>query len=71
MAWSKGARLAGSLSTSPRIPVRTRTIVDGIPSSRSIVTMSVALSLQSPQPRASVSAQRRGLIPSMPSSSAT
>jgi len=34
-----------------------------MPSSRSIVTMTVALSLQSPQPRDSVSAQRRGRKP--------
>ncbi len=47
------------------------TMVAGMPSSFSIVTMSVALSLQSPNPRAKICAQRYGLKPWMPNSSAT
>ena len=71
IAWSNGARLAGSVPKSPRCPVRTITMVDGMPSSFSIVTMSIALSLQSPKPRANTWAQRYGLKPWMPNSSAT
>jgi hypothetical protein len=53
------------------MPVRKITMVEGMPASFSMVTMSVALSLQSPKPRAKICAQRYGLKPWMPNSRAT
>ena len=69
--WSNGARLAGVVSMSPLLAVRTTTGVALMPSAPSIVTMRVALSLQSPKPRAKICAHRYGLKPWIPNSRAT